>query len=44
VCDAGDTVRVTFDDVVLGSEYSDLPTIAVEGAVTAEIGDAPDRS
>ncbi len=43
-CEPGDTVRVEFDDVVLGSEYFDLPPISVEGAVTAEIGDAPDSS
>ncbi len=36
-CDPGDTVRVDFDDVVLGSEYSDLPTVSVEGSVVAEI-------
>ena len=29
-----------FEDVTLGSEYSDLQPISVEGAVTAEIGDA----
>jgi hypothetical protein len=34
-------VRVTIEDVVLGSEYSDLPSISVEGSVLAEIGDAP---
>ena len=43
-CEPGDQVRVKVDGVVLGSEYSDLPTISVEGAVTAEIGDAPDSS
>ena len=43
-CEPGDTVRVTFDDVVLGSEYHDLPPVSVEGSVVAEIGDAPDRS
>ena len=26
-----------FEDVTLGSEYSDLPTISVEGSVLAEI-------
>ena len=31
------SVRVEFEEVVLGSEYFDLPTISVEGAVTAEI-------
>ena len=36
-CEPGDTVRVEFDDVVLGSEYFDLPTMSVEGSVTAEI-------
>ena len=43
-CEPGDTVRVEFDKVTLGSEYSDLPPISVEGAVTAEIGDAPASS
>ena len=36
-CDPGDTVRVEFQDVVLGSEYSDLPSVSVEGSVVAEI-------
>ena len=36
-CDPGDNVRVTFEDVVLGSEYHDLPTVSVEGSVVAEI-------
>jgi hypothetical protein len=36
-CDVGDTVRVTFDEVVLGSEYFDLPSVSVEGSVAAEI-------
>jgi hypothetical protein len=36
-CDPGDTVRVTFEDVVLGSEYHDLPTVSVAGSVVAEI-------
>jgi hypothetical protein len=40
-CEPGDTVLVTFDGVTLGSEYSDLPTMAVEGSVEAEIGTAP---
>jgi hypothetical protein len=43
-CESGDTVRVDFHAVVLGSEYSDLRPIGVEGSVLAEIGDAPDRS
>jgi hypothetical protein len=43
-CESGDTVRADFQDVVLGSEYSDLPPISVEGSVTADIGGAPDRS
>ena len=42
-CEPGDTVRVEFEEVVLGSEYFDLTTISVEGAVAAEIGDAPYR-
>jgi hypothetical protein len=40
-CEPGDTAHVTFDDVVLGSEYSDLPSMSVEGSVVAEIGAAP---
>jgi hypothetical protein len=36
-CEPGDTVRVEFEDVTLGSEYSDLPAISVEGSVLAEI-------
>jgi hypothetical protein len=30
-------MRVSFEDVVLGSEYHDLPTVSVKGSVTAEI-------
>jgi hypothetical protein len=33
----GDTVRVTFEKVVLGSEYSDLSSVSVEGSVRAEV-------
>ena len=40
--DPGDTVRVDFDDVLLGSELHDLPSVSVEGSVRAEIGDAPE--
>jgi hypothetical protein len=40
-CEPGDSVTVTFDDVVLGNEYHDLPTLSVSGAVTAEIGEPP---
>lgn len=40
-CEAGDTVRVTFEDVTLGSEYSDLPTMSVAGTTEAEIGSPP---
>ena len=36
-CDPGDTVRVQFEDVVLASEYHDLPSVSVEGSVVAEI-------
>jgi hypothetical protein len=36
-CEPGDVVRVTFDGVVLGSEYSNLPSISVDGSVVAEI-------
>ena len=43
-CEPGHTVGLLFDRVTLGSEYSDLPPISVEGAVTAEIGDAPASS
>ena len=28
-CDPGDTVRVEFEDVVLASEYHDLPSVSV---------------
>ena len=40
-CEPGDSVTVEFDDVVLGSEYHDLPTMSVSGAVVAEIGEPP---
>ena len=40
-CEEGDTVRVELEDVVLGSEYHDLPSVSVEGSLLAEIGDAP---
>jgi hypothetical protein len=43
-CEPGDTVRVKFEDVVLGSEYADLPPLSVAGSLVAEISDAPDRS
>ena len=36
-CEPGDTVRVVFEDVTLGSEYFDLPSISVDGSVLAEI-------
>jgi hypothetical protein len=41
-CGVDDSVRVEFDDVVLGSEYHDLPTMSVAGTVVAEIGESPD--
>jgi hypothetical protein len=40
-CEPGDSVTVEFDDVVLGSEYHDLPSMSVSGAVVAEIGEPP---
>jgi hypothetical protein len=40
-CEPGDTVTVELDDVVLGSEYHDLPTMSVSGAAVAEIGEPP---
>jgi hypothetical protein len=40
-CEIGDTVRMTFEDVTLGSESSDLPTMSVEGTAEAEIGTPP---
>jgi hypothetical protein len=40
-CEAGDSVQVTFEDVTLGSESSDLPTMSVDGTVEAEIGTPP---
>ena len=41
-CDQGDTVRVDFEDVLLGSEYHDLPSLSIEGWSLAEIGEAPE--
>ncbi|HEU0304708.1 MAG TPA: hypothetical protein VFR32_09010 [Gaiellaceae bacterium] len=40
-CEAGDSVEVEFDDVVLGSEYHDLQTMSVTGTVVAAIGEPP---
>jgi hypothetical protein len=40
-CEPGDSVRVTFDEVVVGSEYHDLQPISVAGTVVAEIGEPP---
>jgi hypothetical protein len=40
-CEPGDSLTVGFDDVVLGSEYSDLPTMSVSGSAEAEIGEPP---
>jgi hypothetical protein len=40
-CETGDAVRVAVEDVTLGSESSDLPTMSVEGSVEAEIGSPP---
>jgi hypothetical protein len=40
-CEPGDSVTVEFVDVVLGSEYHDLPSMSVSGAVVAEIGEPP---
>ncbi len=40
-CEPGDMVRVELEDVVLGSEYHDLPPMSVAGTVVAEIGEPP---
>ena len=40
-CEPGDSVTVEFHDVVLGSEYHDLPAMSVSGAAVAEIGEPP---
>jgi hypothetical protein len=40
-CEPGAAVIVELDDVVLGSEYSDLPKMSVSGMAEAEIGDPP---
>jgi hypothetical protein len=42
-CERGDSVTVEFDDVVLGSEFHDLPSLSVSGTVEAEIGDPPSQ-
>ncbi len=39
-CEPGDIVRLTFDEIGLGSEAHDNPTMSVEGTVEATI-DAP---
>lgn len=38
-CETGDMVRLTFDDVVLGSELHDLGGLSFEGEVVAVISD-----
>lgn len=38
-CDVGDTVQLTFDHVVLGSELHDLGSLSFDGEVTALIAD-----
>jgi hypothetical protein len=40
-CQPGDTVRLAFDDVTLGSELHDLPTMSVAGTAVVEIGSPP---
>jgi hypothetical protein len=40
-CDPGDTVRVTFEDVTLGSELHDLPTMSVDGTAVVELRSPP---
>ena len=38
-CEPGDTVRLTFDDVVVGSELHDLGSLSFDGNVVAVISD-----
>jgi hypothetical protein len=38
-CEPGDTVRLTFDDIVLGSELHDLGGLSFDGKVVAVISD-----
>ena len=40
-CERGDTVELSFDDVTLGSEYGDQPSLSVDGRVVASVGDPP---
>jgi hypothetical protein len=40
-CEPGDTVRLTFEQVTLGSEYFDAPTVSVDGSAEVEISSAP---
>ena len=38
-CEPGDDVEVTFDDVTLGSEFGDSPSVSVDGMVVTQVGD-----
>lgn len=40
-CEPGDSVRLTFDEVVLGAELFQLPSMSVEGTALATIGASP---
>lgn len=40
-CERGDEVEVTFDDVTLGSEFGDGPSVSVDGIVVTQVGDPP---
>jgi hypothetical protein len=40
-CERGDTVEVRFDDVTLGSEFGDQPSITVDGSTVVHVGDPP---
>jgi hypothetical protein len=40
-CEPGDTLRLTFDQVSLGSELHQAPAMSVEGTVVATIGEPP---
>jgi hypothetical protein len=40
-CERGDSVRLTFDEVVLGAELFELPSMSVDGAAVATIEAQP---
>ena len=40
-CERGDEVRLTFDNVVLGSELHDLGSLSFDGKVVAAISESP---